>query len=148
MLYRQISVTTRSLSRHEIWVDQEMKGSWNENGSHRKWPRTFPLISTHAYNKLVDSVLYLSISIYHCNLTSGEGYSTNVSASRSNPLPCYTPFFHEKGTPFVYLPLTNRTSFSHHVLNFASLLIINYQYLPTLFGKVLIIKSLGYSFNS
>ena len=44
----------------------------------------------------VDSVLYLSISIYQGNFTSGEGYSTNLFASRSNPLPFYIPFFTKK----------------------------------------------------
>ena len=39
-----------------------------------------------------------------------------------NPLPFYIPFFTKKGTPFVYLLLTNGTPFIHLVWNFASLL--------------------------
>ena len=43
------------------------------------------------------------------------------SAPRSNPTHLYT-IFHEKGTPFVYLLLTNGTPFTHLVQNFAPLL--------------------------
>ena len=42
---------------------------------------------------------------------------------KSNPLAFNKPlFFHERGTPLVYLLLTNGTSFTHLVYNFASLL--------------------------
>ena len=37
------------------------------------------------------------------------------SAPRSNPLPFALPLFHEKGTPFVYLLLTNGTPFIYLV---------------------------------
>ena len=37
------------------------------------------------------------------------------SAPRSNPLPFEIPFFHEQGTPFVYLLLTKGTPFTHLV---------------------------------
>ena len=37
------------------------------------------------------------------------------SAPRSNPLPIYTPFLTEKGTPLVYLLLTNGTPFTYLV---------------------------------
>ena len=37
------------------------------------------------------------------------------SAPRSNPLPFYIQFFHEKGTPLVNLLLTNGTSFTYLV---------------------------------
>ena len=43
------------------------------------------------------------------------------SAPRSNPTHLYT-IFHKKGTPFVYLLLTNGTPFTYLVYNFASLL--------------------------
>lgn len=39
---------------------------------------------------------------------------------RCSPLPFYIPFFSEKGTPFVYLVLTNATPFTY--LNFVCLL--------------------------
>ena len=42
------------------------------------------------------------------------------SSPRSNPLPFLTAFFHEKGTPFVYLLLTTGTLFTYLVQNFAS----------------------------
>ena len=58
-----------------------------------------------------------------------RGYSTNVymlirggSAPRSNSLHFYKPFFYVKGTPFVYLLLTNGISFTDLISNFASLL--------------------------
>ena len=37
------------------------------------------------------------------------------STLRSNPLPFYIPFFDKKGTPFVYLLLTNGTPFKYLV---------------------------------
>ena len=37
------------------------------------------------------------------------------STPRSNPLPFYIPFFAEKGTPFIYLLLTNVTLFTYLV---------------------------------
>ena len=37
------------------------------------------------------------------------------SASRSNSLPVYIPFFDRKGTPLVYLLLTNGTPFRYLV---------------------------------
>ena len=60
---------------------------------------------------------------------TGEGRGTNVdmfirggSAPRSNSLHFYNPFFYLKGTPFVYLLLTNGISFTDLISNFASLL--------------------------
>ena len=51
-----------------------------------------------------------------------RGYSTNVymfmeggSAPRSNSLHFYKPFFYVKGTPFVYLLLTNGITFTDHI---------------------------------
>ena len=75
-------------------------------------------------------------SLLTCIKATGEegvgrwrGYSTNVymlirggSAPRSNSLHFYKPFFYLKGTPFVYLLLTNGISFTDLIYNFASLL--------------------------
>ena len=47
----------------------------------------------------------------------GEGtqqiFIRGGSAPSFDPLPVYIPFFYEKGTPFVYLLLTNGTPFPH-----------------------------------
>ena len=57
---------------------------------------------------------------------AGGGYSTNVYKGslrpEVQPLPFYIPFVKKKGTPFVYLLLTNGTPFTYLVYNFASLL--------------------------
>ena len=54
----------------------------------------------------------------------GRGYSTNVYTGRLrsevHPLTLQYTFFHEKGTPFVYLLLTNGTRFTYLVKNFVS----------------------------
>ena len=54
------------------------------------------------------------------------GHSTNVYTGRLRPevqplTIFYTIFFHEKGTPFVYLLLKNGAPFTYLVYNFASL---------------------------
>ena len=53
-------------------------------------------------------------------------YSTNAYTGRLRPevqpLTLLYTIFHEKGTPFVYLLLTNGTPFKYLVQNFASLL--------------------------
>ena len=58
--------------------------------------------------------------------TWGGGYSTNFYKGRLRPelqpLTLLYLIFHEKGTPFVYLLLTNGTPFTYLVQNFASLL--------------------------
>ena len=55
----------------------------------------------------------------------GEGYSTNVYMGRlgpvAQPLTLLCTIFHEKGTPFIYLLLTNGPPFTHLVWNFAFL---------------------------
>ena len=100
MLYRQISVTTGSLSHHEIWVDQEMKGSWDENGSHRKWPRTFPLMSTHAHNKLC----WLSALPFYFHLSLqfdfGGGILNKCICPEVQPLTMLYAIFSRKRYPF------------------------------------------------
>ena len=46
----------------------------------------------------------------------GGGYSTNVYTSPTPYLyPCRYHFFNEKGTPFVYLLMTNGTPFTYLV---------------------------------
>ena len=49
----------------------------------------------------------------------GEGYSTNVYVGRlrpvAQPLTLLYAIFHEKGTPFVYLLLTNGPLFTYLV---------------------------------
>ena len=56
----------------------------------------------------------------------GGGYSTNVYTGRLRPevqpLTLLYTIFHEKGTPFIYLLLTNGTPFTYLVCDFASLL--------------------------
>ena len=58
------------------------------------------------FHALISSLLFSNV-----NFTGGEGYSTNFYTGR---LLLYT-IFHEKGTPFAYLLLTNGTPFTYLV---------------------------------
>ena len=62
--------------------------------------------------------LYCSVK---CLYPGGGGVIIRgSSASRSDPLPFYLPFFSRKDTPFVYLPLENSTPFTNLLKNTAS----------------------------
>ena len=85
-------------------------------------PKKWSLVEILAVSVLTGSVAKTSDKLRSGG--GGGGYSQRFirgsSAPMSNPLPFYKPFLTEKDTPFLYLLLTNGTSFTYLVQNFAS----------------------------
>ena len=82
--------------------------------------KTYNCVNKQQKHSFLSTVLFTFDNSLRATGVLNKFFSRGGSTPRSNPLPFLTAFFHDKGTPFVYLLLTTGTLFTYLVQNFAS----------------------------